>query len=187
MAASGCVSLVDVLHEVPRLWDFLQTNCLQTMLSINAPLRKIAHQYVTHLAFPSGWHLADIDAAVSRSWLQLQVLDLRGSNINAAAAAQISTASWPLLRSLSLDASVYLGSLSTSEVFHHFCGKWPLLESLTVASGFLDLGEVVALTRIEWPLMKSLCVDIASGCIPAFLNGNRPQLTRWSTKKNAGR
>ena len=129
---------MDILHEVPILWEFLQRSCLKAMLSTNAVLCRSAHEYVTYLSFPNGWGSADLDTAVSRSWSQLQVLDLRGSDMDAAAAAQISTASWLLLRSLSVDARLYLGSPSTSEVFHRFYGMWPLLEILTVASGELD-------------------------------------------------
>ena len=180
MTSVESISLVDLLCEVPRLWDFLRGHCLKTLLGTSTLLRSIAHQHVTHVGFPNGWQSPEIHTLVSRKWLQLQVLDLQGNNITAAAAVQLSNATWPLLKRLLLETSLYLGSAYDSQVFHNFQGKWSLMQSLTVKSGKLDHAEVVALTQIDWPSLHSLTIDAVSGALPALWKGNWPQLRHLS-------
>lgn len=65
------VSLDDLLHGVPRLWDFIDSGSLKILLGTSSGVRRIAQDHVTHVSFPGGWKSSDVCALVTGRWLQL--------------------------------------------------------------------------------------------------------------------
>ena len=53
MAAMSSLSLADVLHQAPKIFNFLQYgSSLNVLLVTNTGLRDLVQQYVTHIKFP---------------------------------------------------------------------------------------------------------------------------------------
>ena len=63
-------------------------------------------------------------------------------------------------------------------VFRQFNGKWPLLESLTVALHKMDIAQVTALTEVDWPRLQTLCINPLTDAIPTLMKGNIGQSSR---------
>ena len=70
-----------------------------------------------------------------------------------------------------------LGSWSHKEnVFEQLQGNWPQLESLTTVNSIVNKAEFEALTKIEWPKLKTLWIYLDADAIQAVMQGNWPQL-----------
>lgn len=108
-AEEEVVSLVELLHKVPLLWDFLDSKCLKVLLSTSQALR---YQSMDHVHCIRTDRYLDIGHLTGK-WARLQVLDmislkvasddlrllLRQSKISV---AQLSEGLWPELQQLSL-------------------------------------------------------------------------------------
>ncbi len=176
MTSSEPVSLSDVLHEVPRLWDFIDGKGHRVLLGTSSKVRKHACELVTKIRPSSYEQPPDISHLTSSRWTQLQVLDVSGSYMDPHQTAQLSSGAWPHLRSLTLARGRPLMWTCNENVFREFKGKWPLLESLIIVFNKVDIAQVKALTEIEWPNLKTLCVEPDSDAIQALMQGKWPQL-----------
>ncbi len=58
MAAISHLSLADVLHQVPRLFDFLQQHRSPNfVLATSTGMCQLVQQYVTHITIPDQSHM----------------------------------------------------------------------------------------------------------------------------------
>ena len=148
MSAYDRESLVDLFHEVPRLWDFLDGKSLKTLLSTGQALRNQAMKHV-HCIRTGSCLSPDMCHLTSSSWTRLQVLDLSSSRHLAAT----STAQLELQRlSLGLHSDLNAG------VVRSFSGKWPLLHAFSASR--LDQAAMSELVAIEWPQLRELSIDV---------------------------
>ena len=181
MASSGSVSLPDLLHEVPRLWEVLDCTSHRALLGTSSELRKHACQRVTKMRLLDNTP-PDINHLTSDRWAQLQELDLTNGCMDAWETAKLSCGAWPLLKSLTLARGQHLRSSCDENVFRQFKGKWPLLESLIVVFNKVDTAQVKALTEIDWPHLKTLSIEPDDGATQALMQGNWPQLRDLSLR-----
>ena len=134
------VTLVSLLHEVPRLWDFLDRLDKRMFLwDMGLELRQQASDLVTSIKsaytmWTEHQHL-DVRWLASRNWTHLRSLDL---TLDPAFVPELSNGAWPLLTSLSLNKPYRLCSSDLpaepvgEHIFDGFKGKWPLLERLAI-------------------------------------------------------
>jgi len=174
----NCVSLSDLLHEVPRLWDFTPSRYWNVLLGVNKQVRRQVQGMVRCIKITEVLQPEQLHHLTKGGWSQLRCLDLSKSYMKAASAAQLSNGAWPLLQSLTLARGRTFNDLSScsEHVFRQFKGKWPLLESLTVSMHRLDIAQVTALTEIDWPLLQTLCIEPFYDAVPALIKGNWPEL-----------
>ena len=171
-------SLTDLFHEVPHLWDFMDGKCYKGLLGTCVHLRHEVKQIISKIRFPLGWQSADLTSLVKHSWAQLQYLDLSTSLMTGAAAAQLTSASWPLLRSLTI-SHAYMG-WPMAKIFNQFENKWPSLREFTCFSGVLDAPAVEALNKIDWPMLTCLRIVLCSQAVPALMQGRWRHLKQLS-------
>jgi hypothetical protein len=178
----SCVSLSDLLYEVPKLWDFTPSRYWNVLLSVNKEVRRQVQHTVTCIKITEALQPGQLHHLTEGGWSQLRCLDLSNSYMKAATAAQLSNGAWPLLQSLTLARGRNFSDLSTcsADVFRQFKGKWPLLKSLTVSMHRMDTVEVTALTETDWPLLRTLCIEPLDDAIPALMKGNWPELKNLS-------
>ena len=170
----NCVSLSDLLHEVPRLWDFTPSKYWNVLLGFNTEVRRQVQGMIRCIKITEALQPEQLHHLTKGGWSQLRCLDLSKSCITAASHAQLSNGAWPLLQNLTLARGRTFDDLSScsEHVFRQFEGKWPLLESLTVSGHRLDVAQVTALTDIDWPLLQILCIEPFHDAIPALMKGN---------------
>lgn len=173
-------SLINLFHEVPCLWDFMDGKCHKGLLGTCVHLRQEVEQIISKIRFPLGWQSADLTSLVKYSWAQLQYLDLSTSLMTGAAAAQLTTASWPSLRSLTIShRDAYMGQ-PMAKIFNQFQNKWPSLREFTCFSAVLDAPAAVALNTVGWPMLTCLRIDVCSQAVPALLQGRWHHLKQLS-------
>lgn len=170
-----CVSLSDLLHEVPRLWDFTPSRYWNVLLAVNKEIRRQVQGMVTCIKITEALQPELLHHLTKGGWSQLRCLHLSESCMTTAAASQLSSGAWPLLQSLTLVRGDDLSSCC-EHLFQQLKGKWPLLRSLTVSEFRLDIAQVTALTETDWPLLQTLCIDPFDDAIPALMKGNWPEL-----------
>ncbi|KAL3147288.1 hypothetical protein ABBQ32_002778 [Trebouxia sp. C0010 RCD-2024] len=159
-------SLIEVLHEVPPLWDALDSGSLKTLLSSDMGLRCRAKQHVQCIR--TGNH-RDADDVIRSTWTQhVQVLHLRGSTLRT---AQLSKGDGPKLQCFTL-----LGSQVTAGIIHALSGKWPLLQGICSVNCVFDHAAMSALTVADWPLLRTLHLSPFRDAMPDLVNGRWPQL-----------
>ena len=131
----NCVSLSDLLHKVPRLWDFTPSIYWNVLLAVNKEVRRQVQGMVRCIKITEALQPEQLPHFTKGGWSQLRCLDLSESCMTAASHAQLSSGAWPLLQILTLAKGRTFNDLSScsEHVFRHFKGKWPLLESLTVS------------------------------------------------------
>jgi len=83
-------------------------------------------------------------------------LQLINTNMDAAAVQQLSSANWPCLEALSIEATT---GMDATTVQHLAQGKWPLLKKLDLSCSNLDQCAIVHLVQGNWPLLKTLILD----------------------------
>lgn len=171
-------TLIDLFHEVPCLWDFMDGKCYKGLLGTCVHLRQRAKQIISKISFPLGWQSADLTCLVNHSWAQLQYLDLSTSLMNEAAATQLKIASWPLLRTLTI-SHAYMGQ-PLAKIFDQFQTKWPSLREFTCLAGVLDASAAVALNKLDWPMLRCLRIDVCSQAVPALMQGRWHHLKQLS-------
>ena len=169
--------LTDLLHEVPRLWDFFTGGAKKGLLGVSVRLRKETLERINHVTLRGNLLLADVSHLTSGRWSQLQVLDLGHGTLTSMASAELCRGAWPCLRSLSLAQPLLPQPSCNEDALKDFKGKWPLLEHLSISSyKKLDIAQTVTLVAFEWPVMKILSIRVFNAAIPALLEGRWPQL-----------
>ena len=176
MAAISNLSLADVLHQAPRLFEFLQHGCsLNDLLATNTGIRHLVQQYVTRITIPDQSH---IHKFAEDRWPNLQRMSLQSVQ-DPSAVAGLSQGGWqisllvPTFAKLDLDAivafprntwpwhmltdlAVYFGKCLPVDMHMLSTRQWPLLESLTLSSGRLDDAQASLIFRADWPLLRTL-------------------------------
>ncbi len=178
----NCVSLSDLLHEVPRLWEFTPSRYWNILLAVNKEVRRQVQGMVRCIKVTEALQPEQLHHLTKGGWSQLRCLDLSKGCMTAASHAQLSKGAWPLLQNLTLASGRTFNDRSScsEHVFRQFKGKWPLLESLTVSEHRLDVAQVTALTDIDWPLLQIFCIEPFHDAIPALMKGNWPELKHLS-------
>ena len=182
------VTLSSVLHEVPRLWDFLdRQNKRKILWDMGPELRRQASDLVTSIKSAyTMWiehQCLDVRWLASCNWTHLRSLDL---TLDPAFVPELRNGAWPLLTSLALTQPYRLSSSNlpaepvSEHIFDGFKGKWPMLERLAIALGKLNTTHITALVEIEWTLLKTLKIEPLDRALPALMRGNWPQLTDLS-------
>ena len=164
-------SLVDLLQQVPWLWDILDGQCLKGLLATSQELR---NQAMEHAHCIRTCKHPDMSHLTCSKWHRLHVLDMSNSTyLPAVITAQLSKGAWPELQRL------YLGHVN-SDTFDPFSGKWPSLEA---SSAGCTTNAVAALVAIEWPLLRTLAVALQrndNDAMPQLMKGQWPQLRNLS-------
>ncbi len=134
-----CETLLTVIHEVPRILDFLPGCCLKLLLQTNREMRQEVHSFVKTI---SADHVVLL---TQQDWPTLCNLQLRPGLLDAAAIGQLVTACFPHLERLQLaGAHLHPGALLL------LCNaSWPPLQALRL--GLLDTAGVADLIRCSWP------------------------------------
>ncbi|DBA75800.1 TPA: hypothetical protein ACH3X1_010207 [Trebouxia sp. C0004] len=153
--------LLTVIHEVPRILDFLPGCCLRLLQQTCREMRGAVHSFVKAI---SANRVAPL---TQQEWPWLRNLQLRHCCLNAAEIGQLVTASFPHLEQLHL-AGAHLdpGALSL------LCNaSWPSLQALWLGS--LGTAGMADLIRCTWPHLKELTVqtDAASVAFLAYADG----------------
>ena len=76
MGQTGGPSLADVFHEVPCLWEFMDTDCYKGLLGTCVCLRQGGSQFVTMVRLPAKWKQEDISVPY-----QLQLAKIASSGL----------------------------------------------------------------------------------------------------------
>ncbi len=176
MAAISDLSLADVLHQAPKLFDVLQQHrLLDLLLATNTGMCHLVQQYVTHITIPDQSH---IHTFAQNRWPSLQGMSLQSVQ-DPSAIAGLSQGDWQILRlqptfgKLDLDAimnlqrniwpwqmltdlEVYFGQGLPVDLHMLSTCHWPLLQSLTLRSGRLDDAQAAVIFRADWPFLSSL-------------------------------
>ena len=179
-----CVSLSDLLHEVPRLWDFMPSR--NVLFGVNQELRRQAQGLVTCIRI-DGLLTEQVHHLTKGGWSQLRCLALTNSFFPFSSAARLNKKKRPMFNVTNASNYTYDTLFDPREnVFPQFQGKWPLLESLTVTLYRMDIAQVTALAEIDWPRLQTLCIELEDNAIPALMMGNWPQLKDLSIGKGLG-
>lgn len=139
--------LLTVIHEVPRILDFLPGCCLRLLQQTNRGMRQEVHSFVKAI---SAIHVALL---TQQDWPSLRNLQLTHCCLKGAEIGQLVSASFPHLEQLHL-AGAHLdpGALSL------LCtASWPSLQVLRLGS--LDAAGMADLIRCTWPQLKELTVS----------------------------
>ncbi|DBA75932.1 TPA: hypothetical protein ACH3X2_008991 [Trebouxia sp. C0005] len=83
-------------------------------------------------------------------------LQLINTNMDAAAVQQLSSANWPCLEALSIEATAGMNASTVQQLAQ---GNWPLLKKLDLRCSNIDQRAIVHLTQGNWPLLKTLTLD----------------------------
>ena len=178
--------LADLLHEVPRLWDFLDNWDKQSLWATSHELRRQSSELVSSIepdsrAFCRPHLPIDISRLVRCTWTHLHSLEL---TLDPALVPELSTAACPLLKRLVLTQTSSSPREQPAELDEHifdgFKGKWPLLERLAITLGKLTTVHITALVEADWTLLKSLRIEPLDRALPDLMHGNWPQLTNLS-------
>ena len=90
---------------------------------------------------------------LANSFPCMKCLQLLNTNMDSAAVQQLSSANWPCLEALSIEATIGMGATGVQQLAH---GRWPLLKTLNVSCSDLDQSAIVHLVQGNWPLLKRL-------------------------------
>ena len=154
-SSSTEVTLAELLHEVPRLWELLDCQSKTNLWDTSPELRKQLSHFVTsiksvhrNLATVPGLELPDISRLVSYNWACMRSLEL---TLDPALVPELSNAAWPLLAKLLLNRSSTspddLPAQLDEHIFDGFKGKWPCLEHLAITLGKLITAHITALVE----------------------------------------
>ena len=176
------VTLADLLHKVPRLWEVLDRRDKQVLRATSRELRRQVFELVTSIktaykGLGVSPLLMDISWLVTCTWTQLRSLELF---LDPALVPELSNGARPLLANLSLNrtssSSRKLPAELDDDIFDGFKGKWPLLESLVITLGELNTAHITSLVETAWTSLKTLKVEPLDGALPDLMRGNWPQL-----------
>ena len=172
------VTLADLLHKVPRLWEVLDRRDKQVLRATSRELRRQVFELITSIktayrGLEVSPLLMDISWLVSCTWTQLCSLELF---LDPALVPELSNGAWPLLANLSLNRpSTSSGELPAeldNHIFDDFKDKWPLLESLVITLGKLNSAHITALVETAWTSLKTLKVEPLDGALSDLMRGN---------------
>lgn len=136
--------LRDLLHEVPRLWDFIQPESLSSLLACSMSLRRLVHNYATAIKVvmrsePSSAQRIDvIKLLVEGNWMRLRHLRLAFSQ-------RQQMLPW-----------VYKLDLSAEVISPLINGAWPDLTTLDLSWNRLNHEGIAVLAKANWPKLSSL-------------------------------
>jgi len=153
--ALSAAMLLDLLHEVPSLLDFLAPH-FGALLATNRKLRDLIHKAPANVILQDR---DDIPVLASSRWSHVQGFTLEPlhetlyvSRIGDTYIPSIVIASWPFLKKLSLSGCrLNLDSVTTISR-----ANWPLLECLELRRCFLGHHCVEELATANWPLMRKV-------------------------------
>ncbi len=155
-AAAGPL-LTDVLHEVPRLLDFLYPHTA-AVLAVNKAWREYSHQQPANISLWDGNDICQLTRGRCKR-PQLQGLSLQSVKhsrpdhvTSLMRLPYLLSASWPQLRSLNLSDC----SLGDEDIVSFSQGNWPLLETLDLSKNGLENNNIEQLTCADWPLLHEL-------------------------------
>ena len=77
--------LIDLLHQVPLLWSFMDKECKKTLMATNGDLRKATCNSITGVSIPVSQLPRNADCLLKGNGPLLQTLDLSNSNMGKAA------------------------------------------------------------------------------------------------------
>jgi len=155
-AAAGPL-LTDVIHEVPRLLDFLYPHTA-AVLAVNKALREYSHQQPANISLWDGNDVCQLTRGRCK-WPQVRGLSLqsveRSRQDHIASLMRLPyllSASWPQLKSLNLSDCC----LGDEDIVSFSQGDWPLLETLDLSKNGLQNHNIQQLTCADWPLLHDL-------------------------------
>ena len=161
-------SLVEVLHEVPPLWDVLDSGSLKALLSTNAGLRSRAKQHVRSIKTGNE---NDTYRLICSTWTQhVQILHLRGSNL---LSGELSAGD---ARELQCFTLFHPRWKVTAGVIQALSGKWPSLQTFCSVNCVLGPAALSELTVTEWPLLRTFHLSPLDVAMPDLVDGHWPQL-----------
>ena len=172
------VSLSELLHEVPKLWDSMPSSYLNVLLGVNKEVRRQAQGRVACIRTTGAMWPEQVHHLTKGGWSQLRCLDFVKQHHGGYYYCSAESGTWPLLQSLTLAkgwAYELLPSYSEN-VYSQFNGKWPVLEILTVALHKIDIAQATVLTEVSWPRLQTLCINPCDDAVPALMKGNWPDL-----------
>ena len=207
-SASAPLTLTDMLHIVPSMFETMSSDARRTLLTVNRAFRK--HMHETADLVLADW--TDVPLIVKGDWACLQSLTLtddsgsRRSVLRSGASPfpGLQQVHWPCLKHLSL-SGVRLSSITVSQLLEvdlpHLedldlsnskltlstlrqlttSHKCPLLKRLDLSQNKLDRAGVALLAQADWPILQQLVLSkcrLDAACTVFLAGTSWPEL-KW--------
>lgn len=207
-SASAPLTLTDMLHIVPSMFEALSSDARRILLTVNQAFRK--HMHETTDLVVADW--TEIPLIVRGNWACLQSLTLTddsGSRRSVLLSADspfsgLQQVHWPWLKHLSL-SGVRLSTtamsqlleidlpnledldLSNSKLTHGSLRQlttsntWPLLKRLNLSQNKLKRAGVALLAQADWPILQQLVLSkcrLNAACTVPLAGASWPEL-KW--------
>lgn len=162
--ASTALSLLDLLHQTPRLAEVLlrDPKTANALCRTNRTARAVVHNHVTAIRVlePNGYgtryQVQAMEKLLNCNWLYLQKLDIKyRAKLSEEAVAVLSQASWSLLTTLNMSRN----GLDSYAVHYLIQGKWPHLCTLDLSHNPLGSQGIKWLREAQWPLLQNLMLN----------------------------
>ncbi len=179
-ANTGCICLLDLIYEVPRLLEVMHTKSLVGLSATSSATHQQVQAYVTGI---TGVHHTDFPCLVNQKRPLLNKLDLTDTQLHWHGMFLLLGGRWPVLTTLKL-ASNRLGSTTISVLIQ---ADWPALTTLDLQMNCLGAVAIHYLSQANWPLLKDLNIcasnmDVAA--VEHLVTGAWPKLEHLHLSKN---
>jgi hypothetical protein len=148
-ANTGCICLLDLICEVPRLLEVMHTKSLVNLSAICSRIHQQVQAFVTGI---TGVYHTDFSFLVNQERPLLKKLDLTDTQLHGHGMFLLVGGRWPVLTTLKL-ASNRLGSAAISVLIQ---AEWPALTTLDLQMNCLGAVAIHFLSQANWPLLKEL-------------------------------
>ena len=148
-ANTGCICLLDLICEVPRLLEVMHTKSLVNLSAICSRIHQQVQAFVTGI---TGVYHTDFPFLVNQERPLLNKLDLTDTQLHGHGMFLLVGGRWPVLTTLKL-ASNRLGSAAISVLIQ---AEWPALTTLDLQMNCLGAVAIQFLSQANWPLLKEL-------------------------------
>lgn len=179
-ANTGCICLLDLICEVPRLLEVMHTKSLGNLSATCSALHQQVQAYVTGI---TGVHHTDFPFLVNQERPLLNKLDLTDTQLHDHGMFLLVAGCWPVLTTLKL-AGNRLGSTAISVLIQ---AEWPALKTLDLQMNCLGAVAIQFLAQANWPLLKelNLCANnMGAAAVQHLVVGAWPKLEHLHLSRN---
>lgn len=195
------ISLIDVLHQAPRLLELVSPNGKRSLLAVCVSTRRLVLAFASCVSLQEDdtlQHLLDtpvgpclhrlelhgikltataVPELTSTPWSGLlKSLTLSNCGLNSSAISKLAAKNWPMLEHLSFSKN----KLGKAAIKAMAGSKWPHLAYLDLSSNKLNASAITALTQLGWSRLAGLQLDnnpdLDSNAIRRLASGSWPFL-----------